>query len=132
MFIAQSVHQRLFRKCSLSGIKGRVRRKLGHGIILQLKLVQTPFLTRFSLRPFKTQPNKGKGWFVRQQVGSSWNRSNSIGCSQYFICLQVASEARQNISGLATRSPLNMFFGLFYPLLFEVSALIPDPAFSKG
>ena len=132
MFIAQSVHQRLFRKCSLSGIKGRVRRKLGHGIILQLKLVQTPFLTRFSLRPFKTQPSKGKGWFVRQQVGSSWNRSNSIGCSQYFICLQVAPEARQNISGLATRYPLNMFFGLFYPLLFEVSALIPDPAFSKG
>ncbi|RMX51036.1 hypothetical protein pdam_00024559, partial [Pocillopora damicornis] len=31
----------------------------------------------------------------------------------------------------ATRSPLNMFFGLFYPLLFELSALIPDPAFSQ-
>ena len=32
----------------------------------------------------------------------------------------------------ATRSPLNMFFGFFYPLLFELSALIPDPAFSQG
>ena len=26
----------------------------------------------------------------------------------------------------------DMFFGLFYPLLFELSALIPDPTFSKG
>ena len=26
----------------------------------------------------------------------------------------------------------NMFFGLFYPILFELSALIPDPTFSKG
>ena len=25
-----------------------------------------------------------------------------------------------------------MFFGLLYPLLFELSALIPDPAFSQG
>ena len=32
----------------------------------------------------------------------------------------------------ATGSPLNMFFGFFYPLLFELSALIPDPAFSQG
>ena len=132
MFIAQSFHHRLFRKCSLSGFKGRVKRKLGHGIILQLKLVQIPFLTRFLLRPFKTQPNKEKCWFVRQQIRSSWNRSNSIGCSQHFSCLQVVSEARLNISELATRSSLNMFFGLLYPLLFEVSALIPDPAFSKG
>ena len=132
MFIAQSFHHRLFRKCSLSGFKGRVKRKLGHGIILQLKLVQIPFLTRFLLRPFKTQPNKEKCWFVRQQIRSSWNRSNSIGCSQHFSCLQVVSEARLNISELATRSSLNMFFGLLYPLLFEVSALIPDPTFSKG
>ena len=132
MFIAQSVHHRLFRKCSLSGFKGRVKRKLGHGIILQLKLVQIPFLTRFLLGPFKTQPNKEKCWFVRQQIRSSWNRSNSIGCSQHFSCLQVVSEARLNISELATRSSLNMFFGLLYPLLFEVSAIIPDPAFSKG
>ena len=133
MFIAQSVHHRLFRKCSLSGFKGRVKRKLGHGIILQLKLVQIPFLTRFLLRPFKTQPNKEKCWFVRQQIRSSWNRSNSIGCSQHFSRSQVScirGEAKYLTS--ATRSPLNMFFGLLYPLLFEVSALIPDPAFSKG
>ena len=26
----------------------------------------------------------------------------------------------------------NMFSGLFYPLLVELSALIPDPTFSKG
>ena len=33
---------------------------------------------------------KGKGCFVRQQIGSSWNRSNSIGCSQHFSCPQVS------------------------------------------
>ena len=72
-------------------------------------------------------------WFVRQQLRSSWNRSKSIGCSQHLSRLQVSfirGQAKYLTS--ATRSPLNMFFGLLYPLLFELSALIPDPAFSKG
>ena len=70
---------------------------------------------------------------MRQQIRSSWNRSNSIGCSQHFSRLQVSwirGEAKYLTS--ATRSPLNMFFGLLYPLIFEVSALIPDPASSQG
>ena len=72
-------------------------------------------------------------WFVRQQLRSSWNRSKSIGCSQHLSRLQVScirGKAKDLTS--ATRSPLNMFFGLLYPLLFELSALIPDPAFSQG
>jgi len=32
----------------------------------------------------------------------------------------------------ATTPPLNMFFDLLYPLLFELFVLIPDPAFSQG
>ena len=72
-------------------------------------------------------------WFVRQQLRSSWNRSKSIGFSQHPSRLQVScirGKAKDLTS--ATRSPLNMFFGLLYPLLFELSALIPDPAFSQG
>ena len=46
------------------------------------------------------------------------------------VLKSVASEAKYLTS--STRPPLNMFFGLLYPLLFELSALIPDPAFSQG
>ena len=44
----------------------------------------------------------------------------------------VSSEARLNISHRRRDLLSTLYFGLLYPLLFELSALIPDPAFSQG
>ena len=74
-----------------------------------------------------------KGWFVRQQIGGSW-------IAQIILVVVNISVDYKSHKGQGKISPDqrrdllsgNMFSGLFYPILFELSALIPDPTFSKG
>ena len=60
------------------------------------------------------------------------SKLGAAGIAQILLVVVNISFAYKSHQRPGKISPLNMFFGLFYALLFEVSALIPDPAFSKG
>ena len=81
---------------------------------------------------FVAKTNESAGLYVSKLGAAGITQILLVAVNIPVVHKLVASEARLNISHQRRDLLSTCFLVFFCPLLFEVSALIPDQAFSKG